>query len=513
MDDDARWHTYALRLVLGVTIVRLLWHLITPIGILGDEAYYWEWGRHLDWGYFSKPPLIGWIYGMVGHLTAHSLYAFKATATLFTGGAIWFLYLAVRRLLGARIAFWTAAASALSVGNLMLAAILTIDAPLIFFWTFALYFAVRVLFSEGSPAWRDTLLLTVALGLGHLSKQMMLTFPPLLLTAAFLFRRDLLTNAQLYVATLGSLLFLLPPLIWNSKHQWITFAHTGHHFETESINPLEILVRYLELGGVSALLLTPIFFILLIGAHLQMRRWSSQPREAQLLFLFGGVALIAITAMVFRQEINPNWPAAFYPAAIALTTWWCLNGDSDTRRRWFQHSLKLGAVLSLAAMSLLPLMDALGLPAQRRGWRGYPQFSSAIAGTLRGLPADKLKSVDNRILISGHRFTCSQLAFHLRHPTGDQSPPNLYLWPKPNVVASQYDFWESLPIGSSALLVMERRKETSLEFPPAPLKDAFERIEEVSEIPLHPNQEYPKFRVFIAYSLKHWPSPLSASSP
>lgn len=26
-----------------------------------DEAQYWLWGRELAWGYFSKPPLIGWI--------------------------------------------------------------------------------------------------------------------------------------------------------------------------------------------------------------------------------------------------------------------------------------------------------------------------------------------------------------------------------------------------------------------------------------------------------------------
>lgn len=513
MDDQVRWHSYALRLVLGLTALRLVWHLITPIGILGDEAYYWEWGRHLDWGYFSKPPLIGWIYGLVGRLSDHSLYAFKATATLFTSGAIWFLYLATRRLFGTRVAFWTIAASALSVGNLMLAAILTIDAPLIFFWTLALYLSIRVLFSGGSPSWKDSLLLTLALGLGHLSKQMMMTFPPLLLAAAVIHRRDLLKSPSLYLATLGSYLFLLPPLIWNAQNEWITFSHTGHHFESESINPLEIVTRYLELGGVSALLLTPTFFILLVGAHFQMRRWSTQPREAQHLFLFGGVALLAMAVMILRQEINPNWPAAFYPAAIALTTWWCLHGNSEKRQRWFFRSIKLGTALSLLVMTLLPLMDALGLPAQRRGWRGYPEFSSTIASTLRELPPEKLSSVNNNILVYGHRFTCSQLAFHLRHSSEGQAPPSLYLWPKPNVIATQYDFWESLPAGSSALLVMERKKESSREFPEELLTDAFERIEEVTEVSLHPNREYPKFRIFIAHSLKHWPSPLASASP
>ncbi|NIP98164.1 MAG: glycosyl transferase, partial [Akkermansiaceae bacterium] len=103
MDDSERWNSLALRLVLGLTALRLLWHLFTPIGLLGDEAYYWEWGRRFDWGYFSKPPLIGWLYGGIGHLTGDSLYAFKATATLLTGGGLWFFFLASRRVFGSGI--------------------------------------------------------------------------------------------------------------------------------------------------------------------------------------------------------------------------------------------------------------------------------------------------------------------------------------------------------------------------------------------------------------------------
>src|SRR4029078_7333905 len=26
-----------------------------------DDAQYWFWGRELAWGYYSKPPLIGWL--------------------------------------------------------------------------------------------------------------------------------------------------------------------------------------------------------------------------------------------------------------------------------------------------------------------------------------------------------------------------------------------------------------------------------------------------------------------
>src|SRR3954469_18637142 len=33
----------------------------SPIELSQDEAHYWEWSRHLDYGYYSKPPGIAWV--------------------------------------------------------------------------------------------------------------------------------------------------------------------------------------------------------------------------------------------------------------------------------------------------------------------------------------------------------------------------------------------------------------------------------------------------------------------
>ena len=30
----------------------------TPLGLHGDEAQYWAWSKHIDMGYFSKPPIL-----------------------------------------------------------------------------------------------------------------------------------------------------------------------------------------------------------------------------------------------------------------------------------------------------------------------------------------------------------------------------------------------------------------------------------------------------------------------
>ena len=50
--------------LLGVALVTL-WRLaLLPFDradLFVDDAQYWFWGQALDWGYYSKPPLIGWI--------------------------------------------------------------------------------------------------------------------------------------------------------------------------------------------------------------------------------------------------------------------------------------------------------------------------------------------------------------------------------------------------------------------------------------------------------------------
>ncbi len=50
----------ALLFVLGLTILRAALLTLTPLNLHGDEAQYWAWSRTLDWGYFTKPPLIAW---------------------------------------------------------------------------------------------------------------------------------------------------------------------------------------------------------------------------------------------------------------------------------------------------------------------------------------------------------------------------------------------------------------------------------------------------------------------
>ena len=52
-----------LLLILVVTTLRTAALAISPLELGVDEAQYWLWGTTLDWGYFTKPPMIAWIIG------------------------------------------------------------------------------------------------------------------------------------------------------------------------------------------------------------------------------------------------------------------------------------------------------------------------------------------------------------------------------------------------------------------------------------------------------------------
>ena len=48
-------------IVLTFILLRVFAIISTPLELSADEAQYWLWSKELNWGYFSKPPMIAWI--------------------------------------------------------------------------------------------------------------------------------------------------------------------------------------------------------------------------------------------------------------------------------------------------------------------------------------------------------------------------------------------------------------------------------------------------------------------
>src|SRR5436190_278686 len=106
----------ATRVLLVIALLRLAYLPLfcSLTDLAGDESYYWEWGRRLDWGYFSKPPLIGWLMALVAWLSGNSEWGIRLAALLCGTASLYFLQGLARRLWNDRAALLVVALTALT---------------------------------------------------------------------------------------------------------------------------------------------------------------------------------------------------------------------------------------------------------------------------------------------------------------------------------------------------------------------------------------------------------------
>lgn len=497
-----RWDTMFLLLLTCITLIRLGYLYVVPLDLGPDESYYWDWSRQLDLGYYSKPPMIAWINAAATGLLGISAQAVRMPAVLFGALGLIGMYLCGRRIFNGEVAFWAVAAWLATPATAALGLIMATDVLLVCFWSLALYTLWRSIEGpKAKPFW--WLLTMILVGLGSLSKQMMLVFP-LLMFIYLLFSSDrkYILSRWPWLMTIGSLLFLLPPLWWNFQHDWITFKHTAHHVEPVGTSILDHVKTFAEFAGSQLGLVTPITWallsLLILSLLLRFLRWS---REIKFLFFFGAVGLLGFVGFSFKQSINPNWPAVFYPATMLLLAAWGRGeisaGFLDGLRKWFPRGVKLGVALTFIAY-LLPFILQLGFlplgkkdPTYRiKGWR---ELGQQVGEELQQQPRP-----EQTFILSPLRKYPAEIAFYA------PGNPRTYKWPgNPPLVSSQYELWPGPTdkLGWDALILSNAG--TPL---PADLVAAFEKIVSLGEkrIPIGAAGER-KYNLWRGENLLTWP--------
>jgi hypothetical protein len=442
---DSVWSIRFFAMLAAVFVVRIAYIAVFPCDLVGDEAYYWDWGRRLDWGYFSKPPLIAWMMAMADFTGLGTAFGLRMWAAILGCASMVMMFLLGRRMYGTKAGFFAALLFAAAPGTALLSLVLTIDAPLVFFWTCALYLFYRLTLADRrGEKLIIALFLCVVCGLGHLSKQIMWLFPPL--CAVYLFldgekSRKKLFSPLVVITFAVSYLFLVPTIIWNAHHGWITFLHTSHHFHGNSFSDfprnLSEFVT-MQLGAVSPLTLVLVAGLCVVG----LLFWFKLASRERFLIAFGAVPLAMVMCLTVRQRLNGNWAAAFYPAAVILVAGWATAEEPllyfpRFMRCWLKPAAYLAIAMS-AVFYILPFaIDACGLKGtgydpygRLRGWSKYAENVQNFRN------CDENKNIP--IIVVGHRYYTSELAFYLP----DQ--PRVYRWAAKGVVESQYEMWGGL---------------------------------------------------------------------
>jgi len=111
----------------------------TDFDLFGDEAQYWLWSQNLDFGYFSKPPLLPWVIALVCSVFGNSIFVIKMISILIYCVNSYIVFLISKKLYNnLDLALLTATAFFLMPAVSFSSFLVSTDILLILFWSLAL---------------------------------------------------------------------------------------------------------------------------------------------------------------------------------------------------------------------------------------------------------------------------------------------------------------------------------------------------------------------------------------
>lgn len=494
--DAMRAWRHALWILAASTTLRLLLGAVVPL--FPDETYYWEWSRRLAGGYFDHPPMIALLIAGGTVLLGDTPLGVRLLPIVAGTLAGYWVVRTACHLAGTRAARFAAIVFAvlpLAAAGLVLA---TPDAPLLAALAWTLWAVVRAIGTPdageqaGRPAWTGAtawwLVGGLAVGLAMASK-FTGVFVPIAIALAMLLHAPLRARILApgpWLAVAVASLVMLPVLWWNAQHDWIAFRfQLGHGLGTTARG--SALQRELELVGGQLGLVTPILFLLLVGA---VGRALRAPRDG-VRFTLAVIATFCALFFIYsatRKSVEANWPAiAWLPAIVLLAA-----AREGARTAWERRGVWLAGALTAVALAHV-VVPFLPLPARRdqvskaHGWDRFAlsvdsarqALVSAAAG---GLWAELGEADDPRrrgeVLVAANRYQdAAMLAFHLPgHP--DVFALNL------GARRNQYDLWprfaDRAARGATMLLVLEEPAEGT----PGPIRRLDGHFARISAGPL-----------------------------
>ncbi len=486
-NDRAMWRQVWLWIGVG-TILRLIYGSLLPL--TPDEANYWQWGRHLAWGYHDQSPLIGWAIGLSTRLLGNTEWAVRLPTVLAMTVTCGYVAAFARRWFGAIVAFH---ATVLSQGLLLINAggiLSTADGVQAAAWAATAYHTSRAV---DEHSWRQWFAAGCWLGLGLLSKLTVILFPlsilGFLLTSPT--HRAHLRSAKPYTAAAVGLLLFAPVVWWNATHGWNTVRHVAWLGGVG--RPLALRWNFFgEFTAAQAGLLSPLVVVALIWAWGWAWHQRRQPLAWPVIYCWwlSLPLVLMFTALSFHKRTYHNWPAMGYLMMIPIVT--VLFRRRPCFWRWLVGSIYAYTVLALGVVLLQTSAWALPLPAKwdlpAKELLGWDVVGHRVA-TLRATLPDA-----NRAFLFALRYQhASALAFYT---PGQPDTVSINRWGRPNV----YDYWwrdEDL-LGRNAIGMMSGGQTNT-----PPFAILFERVDapEILEI-RRGNRPIKTYSLFRCYGFK-----------
>lgn len=372
-----KYQKWTLWLIAVLLVFRVVCLLISPLGLHGDEAQYWAWSKDLDWGYFTKPPLIAWTIWATTSIFGDAEWAVRISSPLLHSITALVIFRTARITFDAKTGFWAAAIYLLMPALWLSSGIVSTDVPLLLCWALAMNAWLHL---REKATWPRALQLGVAVGFGLLAKYAMLFFLPAL-GLAFLFdkpSREGLNNLKGYVAGLITFLIFLPNILWNFAHDFATVTHTADNANMQGGIPFHPA----ELGtfwGDQLAVFGPVTLVLYVMALIAALR-GKLDKPALWIALFGLSPLLIISLQALMSRANANWAVTTYVVGSILTAHYAVKFWPKLKL-WLVGGVGFQSILCLilALIMMSPsLTDAAGLTNSAKRLRKWPETVKVV---------------------------------------------------------------------------------------------------------------------------------------
>jgi len=337
--------TWLIVAIVAMAVFRFV--LGARVGLGDDEAYYWEWSRHLELSYYDHPAMVAWLIKAGTALFGQNPFAvrfFGLACNTASGVLLWML---ASDLFGGATAalalalYWLAPIFCL--GGLLMVP----DAPMGTAWMAVALLSWKIL-GRGEDRWSTWLVAGLALGLGLLSKYtiVLLAGSVVLLLLTEKDWRVMLARPRFWSAVAVAASLCLPIILWNIGYGWPTLKFHLHDRHTGGGGAN--FSRWGQFFVTQSILLGPALLVLCWTVWGRgLRRWSDRRWRFLTVLTLPTFALFCLQALF--AEFKPHWPAPAYSLLLigAAELW---REGWQTGRRWVW-----GAVAALVLVIIVPI--------------------------------------------------------------------------------------------------------------------------------------------------------------
>jgi len=293
--------------ILLISVLGVLIHLLfyQNLGFHRDELLYFSLGEHPDFGYFSVPPLIGFLAALLTKLFGYTLFAAKILPALLGGVQIYLCAMLAKELNGGFFAQIVAAVGVIC--SILFLRAFSLFQPVfldIFFWTLALYLLLRY---HNSNLKKYLYLFGLTIGIGVLNKYNLLFLViSVLAILPFTRHRKFFLDKDFYLTILLAFLIVLPNIIWQITHQFPVLSHLSQlqNSQLTKMSSATFLMEQLLMNYPSTLLVLPGLLFLLFNKRVKEYHWV-------------GYVLVLVLLLYLILQGKSYYSAGIYPLLVA----------------------------------------------------------------------------------------------------------------------------------------------------------------------------------------------------